>query len=376
MFAAPYKPITIIIPLLVSPFYFSFTLFPQYITKLHCLHSIYHFPPPPKALQITMVTGYRLIGMLSIMPPLLVSSKVASQQSKDAIILSFFLAFIGNLVTTWLLTLLPPILEKRGIFGYDINKRGTDAGKIKVPEAAGLAPGVGFLVCFIFSQQLHYYNASYILSNPIDFIFNRPEIPRETMAAWLVNYNAALATVGFMLFLGFVDDVLEVPWRVKLVLPTIASLPISVAYNGARFIAVPTALQWLVGGAAGVDIGILYNIYMVMLTIFCTNSINILAGINGLEAGQSFIIACAVLLFNLLHLSGIREVDDAMLNGHLFSAFMMIPFAACTFALLKVNYYPAKMFVGDTFTYFAGATFAVAGILGHYSEILLIFFIP
>lgn len=32
--------------------------------------------------------------------------------------------------------------------------------------------------------------------------------------------------------------------------------------------------------------------------------------------------------------------------------------------------------MGDTFTYFAGMTLAVAGILGHFSETLLIFFIP
>lgn len=35
-----------------------------------------------------------------------------------------------------------------------------------------------------------------------------------------------------------------------------------------------------------------------------------------------------------------------------------------------------QVFVGDTFTYFAGMTFAVAGILGHYSETLLLFFAP
>ena len=43
---------------------------------------------------------------------------------------------------------------------------------------------------------------------------------------------------------------------------------------------------------------------MVSLTIFCSNSINILAGVNGLEAGQTFIVACAVLLHNLVELSG------------------------------------------------------------------------
>ncbi len=44
--------------------------------------------------------------------------------------------------------------------------------------------------------------------------------------AWLVDYNAALATICFMLFLGFADDVLDIPWRVKLLLPALASLPL------------------------------------------------------------------------------------------------------------------------------------------------------
>lgn len=50
--------------------------------------------------------------------------------------------------------------------------------------------------------------------------------------AWLVDYNAALATICFMLFLGFADDVLDIPWRVKLLLPCIASLPLLIAYGG------------------------------------------------------------------------------------------------------------------------------------------------
>lgn len=34
------------------------------------------------------------------------------------------------------------------------------------------------------------------------------------------------------------------------------------------------------------------------------------------------------------------------------------------------------MFVGDTFNYLSGMTFAVVGILGHFSKTLLLFFIP
>lgn len=34
------------------------------------------------------------------------------------------------------------------------------------------------------------------------------------------------------------------------------------------------------------------------------------------------------------------------------------------------------VFVGDTFCYFSGMTFAVVGILGHFSKTLLLFFVP
>ena len=88
----------------------------------------------------------------------------------------------------------------------------------------------------------------------------------------MVDYNAALATICFMLFLGgqfaplllcvnsshiekilisrcrccetgFADDVLDIPWRVKLLLPTVASLPLLIAYSGATAIGIPKPVQ-------------------------------------------------------------------------------------------------------------------------------------
>lgn len=87
-------------------------------------------------------------------------------------------------------------------------------------------------------------------------------------------------------------------------------------------------------------------------------------------------MACALLLFNILHLSRPENLSSEELDGHLFSAYMMLPMASVTLGLLHFNWHPSEVFVGDTFTYFAGAVFAVAGILGHFSEVLLIFFIP
>ena len=44
---------------------------------------------------------------------------------------------------------------------------------------------------------------------------------------------------------------------------------------------------------------------MGMLAVFCTNAINILAGINGIESGQALFISGSIIVFNLLELSGV-----------------------------------------------------------------------
>lgn len=41
-----------------------------------------------------------------------------------------------------------------------------------------------------------------------------------------------------------------------------------------------------------------------MLAVFCTNAINILAGINGIESGQALFISGSIIVFNLLELGG------------------------------------------------------------------------
>merc|ERR1712188_350274 len=55
---------------------------------------------------------------------------------------------------------------------------------------------------------------------------------------------------------------------------------------------------------------------------------------------------------------------------------MGLPFLMTSFALFFFNWYPSKVFVGDTYTYFAGMAFAVVGILGHFSKTLMILFLP
>nr|KJB35917.1 hypothetical protein B456_006G134300 [Gossypium raimondii] len=176
-----------------------------------------------------------------------------------------------------------------------------------------------------------------------------------------------------MILLGFVDDVLDVPWRVKLLLPSIAALPLLMAYAGHTTIIIPKPLISYVGQEV-LDLGWVYKLYMGLLAVFCTNSINIHAGLNGLEVGQTVVIASAILIHNLMQIGA--SSDPEYKQAHAFSIYLVQPLLATSLALLSYNWYPSSVFVGDTYTYFAGMTMAVVGILGHYSETLLIFFLP
>lgn len=119
-------------------------------------------------------------------------------------------------------------------------------------------------------------------------------------ARQFVEFACALLSICCMVFLGFADDVLNLKWRHKLIFPTIATLPVLFTYamnGGVTTVAVPLPLRFVFSST--IDIGFLYYAYMGMLAVFCTNAVNILAGINGVEVGQSLVIAIATVLLNL-----------------------------------------------------------------------------
>ncbi|KAJ0695316.1 putative UDP-N-acetylglucosamine--dolichyl-phosphate N-acetylglucosaminephosphotransferase [Helianthus annuus] len=270
---------------------------------------------------------------------------------KRSILINASLSFAGFFVTLVMIPVASRYVLRRNLFGYDINKKGTPQGLVKVPESLGIVVGIVFLVVAILFQYFNFTSDS----------------------NWLVEYNAALASVCFMILLGFVDDVLDIPWRVKLVLPSIAALPLLMAYAGHTTIMIPKPLVEYVGTEI-LDLGWIYKLYMGLLAVFCTNSINIHAGINGLEVGQTVVISFAILIHNIMQI-GVSSNDETK-QAHAFSMYLVQPLLATSLALLSYNWYPSSVFVGDTYTYFSGMTMAVVGILGHYSETLLIFFLP
>lgn len=166
-------------------------------------------------------------------------------------------------------------------------------------------------------------------------------------------------------------------WRHKFFIPAFAALPMLGLYFvdfGVTHVVVPLPLRTYLGEL--IDLGALYYAYMAAIAIFCPNSINILAGVNGIEVGQSLVIAALIALNDTLYLLPTVHQPHPAAESHLFSIYLLLPFIGVSLALLRHNWYPARVFVGDTYCYFAGMVFAVVGILGHFSKTLLLLFIP
>jgi len=246
------------------------------------------------------------------------------------------------------------------LVGYDHGK----SEKKLIPESMGVVVGAVFLInMFLFIPVFF----THVITVPGSFYpqFNLSEkvFDQEEFSSIL----AALLSICCMLLLGFVDDVVDLRWLYKLLLPTIATLPLLMVYAvnyNLTSVLLPKPFSFTV------NLGILYYVYMGMLAVFCTNAINILAGINGLEVGQSMIISLSILIFNIIEMHGDQW------KVHLFSFTFILSFTSVGLALLYHNWYPSKVFVGDTYCYFAGMTFAVVGILGHFSKTMMLFFMP
>lgn len=190
----------------------------------------------------------------------------------------------------------------------------------------------------------------------------------------LASYLSAVVTLALTIMLGLFDDLFDIRWRHKVLIPAIAAVPMLVIYFvdfGVTQVVVPTPLRAYLGEL--LNLGWVYYAYMAAFAIFCPNSINILAGINGLEVLQSLIIASLILLNDVLY---ILSPSHPATDSHLFSIYLLLPFVGVSLALWWHNAYPAKCFVGDTYCYFAGMIFAVDGILGHFSKTLWLLFIP
>ncbi|KAK7885143.1 tunicamycin resistance protein [Exophiala xenobiotica] len=287
-----------------------------------------------------------------------------------------------------------PSFVKAGLKGRDMSKLAPK----EIPEAMGaVAASVYILALMAFIPFAFYKDIVAATSGGgnRDVVLTVTEIETGRFLhrfphSKLSSFQSALNTLQATTILGMADDILDLRWRHKFFIPAIASLPLLIVYYvdfGVTSVVVPNFLvPYMPGQARLIDLSFLYYLYMSALSIFAPNSINILAGINGIEVGQSLVIGGLLILNSSLYLvpfpgnpvltNGYANHPHPATDSHLLTLYVLLPFLAVSAALYIHNRYPARVFVGDTYCYVAGMTFAVVAIMAHFSKTLLLLLIP
>ncbi|MEM0438050.1 MAG: hypothetical protein QXU54_01995 [Candidatus Micrarchaeia archaeon] len=242
-------------------------------------------------------------------------------------VISFVLTYIA----------LPPLIRKleyKKFVSKDMNKETLRYAA----KFGGVAVFLGFIVAFLLPLQL---------------------APQSISGSVLLGTALAISLIAF---LGLADDLLDIPDLYRVILPLFAALPLMLLKVGSAAIWLPIIgdINLYFGAVTLPLVGTLgLNIYILILipigVIACSNLINLLAGFNGLEAGQGVIICISLAL--MLLLSGLNENKITML-------FLVAAMCGALCAFLVFNWYPAKVFPGNILTYMLGAMVAAVAIVG------------
>jgi UDP-N-acetylglucosamine--dolichyl-phosphate N-acetylglucosaminephosphotransferase len=169
-------------------------------------------------------------------------------------------------------------------------------------------------------------------------------------------FLAGVVTVVGASLVGVFDDITAMRQRYKPFLVAVTAIPLMYVLWNRNSITVP------LGGS--LPLGIVYPLAVVPFAIvISSNFTNMLAGFNGLEAGCST-IALGALTFL------------AAVQGSYVAAGLGLILVCGFVGFLKLNWYPAKIFPGDTGTLMAGAGIAAIALLAGLEFAAIIVSIP
>jgi UDP-N-acetylglucosamine--dolichyl-phosphate N-acetylglucosaminephosphotransferase len=221
-----------------------------------------------------------------------------------------------------------------GFYGVDMNK----PNKPKVVEAGGVWVSVSASFGLLTYIALRVYSG----------------LGREYLLGLM-----ALSLLLFMSsFLGFLDDVLGWKKGLRPLVRVLAMAPLAISLVVIKAGYSTMALPFI----GRVDFGILYPLLLVPIGVLgAANAFNMIAGYNGLEATQGLLLmgfTAAYAYARGIHPS--LEASIIMSTGIL--------------GFLYYNWYPARTFPGNSFTYGLGAYYASLVVLGNFEKYGLLLF--
>lgn len=162
--------------------------------------------------------------------------------------------------------------------------------------------------------------------------------------------NGVIPTELFFVFLGSLiifaiglfDDLRTSDWRLKLLVQILGGAVLVAGGMAVRVLYVPFVGEWNLGFSS-LPVTLLW-------VIILTNSINLIDGLDGLAAGVSLIVALTLFL-----------------AGHFLElpllAVFALSLAGASAGFLPFNYFPARIFMGDSGSLTLGFLFASLGLL-------------
>jgi len=179
------------------------------------------------------------------------------------------------------------------------------------------------------------------------------------VAAVLLTQEVTPQTMGLIVggslivLLGLIDDTRGVSPRVKLAGQIVAAFAVIPFGLEVKFITNPFSAEMIALGLFSIPVTVLWLVSV-------TNAVNLIDGLDGLAGGTTFIALLTLAAVVWIEVTR-AEISSPGQRGAVVLALIL---AGAIFGFLRYNFYPARIFLGDTGSMFLGYSVAVLAIMG------------
>ncbi len=159
-----------------------------------------------------------------------------------------------------------------------------------------------------------------------------------------------------IILLGIVDDIRPLSARIKLLFQVIAAIIVVVGGVNIEFINIPLTDKVL-------NLGNFSYIFTILWIVGITNALNLIDGLDGLATGVASISLATIFVMSLI-------------MGKMTIMIITLVLLAAAVGFLIYNFYPAKIFLGDSGSLYLGYMLATISILGFKNIAVVSFLFP
>jgi UDP-GlcNAc:undecaprenyl-phosphate GlcNAc-1-phosphate transferase len=209
--------------------------------------------------------------------------------------------------------------------------RDRDVHEVPIPRMGGVAMLLGMAVALVLASQMPFLAGEFTGAS----------------TAWAILGGAALVCL-----LGAADDIWELDWVTKLIGQVLAA-GLMAGVGHIQLLALP-----LGEGTGLIGSGWLSLAATVFVIVVAINAVNFVDGLDGLAAGLIAIGGSAFFMYTYLLTTQTSPLD----HSNLATLVLAVLVGACL-GFLPHNFYPARIFMGDSGAMLIGLSIAAAAIL-------------